>query len=219
MEVSAIKHASDGFWWFTYWKMGLFVFLNYENNKSPRTLGGQPRPGGQRSFSSPASPTSSPIFSVLTSLKGISQGFRPRPRCLQEPDIHGTFPPTECPTPSLRARPRTGSDSDINNLPVTLISNQAAFTTSGGPNSVYFRQINAPILSEFFPASGFANTKINRSTYTVSTALATLLMGRETWETSLRFWWEMISAVGSTFSRRPSTPIGILCYGIIQIVK
>jgi hypothetical protein len=46
-------------------------------------------------------------------------------------------------------------------LPVTLISNQAAFTTSGWPNSVYFRQVNTPILSELFPASGFANSKIN----------------------------------------------------------
>ena len=55
----------------------------------------------------------------------------------------------------------TGSDSDINNMPVTLISNQAAYSTPGWPNSVYFRGGNTPTLIELFPTSGIANSKIN----------------------------------------------------------
>jgi hypothetical protein len=55
----------------------------------------------------------------------------------------------------------TGSDTDINNLPVTIISSGTSFTTRGYPNSIYFRTWETPSLVELFPASGFSNSKIN----------------------------------------------------------
>jgi hypothetical protein len=55
----------------------------------------------------------------------------------------------------------TGSQTDINNMPVTIISYGAAYTTTGYPNSVYFRGVNTPSLIELLPSSGFAGSEIN----------------------------------------------------------
>ena len=54
----------------------------------------------------------------------------------------------------------TGSKTNLNNLPVVLIANGQAFTTSY-PNSVYFQDSRTPYLTEMFPASGFAYSTIN----------------------------------------------------------
>lgn len=53
----------------------------------------------------------------------------------------------------------TGSDTNINNMPVTIISSGTSFTTSY-PNTVYFDSYFTPYLYELFPASGFANSQI-----------------------------------------------------------
>lgn len=54
----------------------------------------------------------------------------------------------------------SGSNSDISNLPVTLISNSIAFTTAS-PNLVSYVNSYTPQLYELFPSAGFANQKIN----------------------------------------------------------
>lgn len=54
----------------------------------------------------------------------------------------------------------TGSNTDIDNRPVSLITNGQAFTTSY-PNTVYFKTWKTPYLTEMFPASGFAYSSIN----------------------------------------------------------
>lgn len=54
----------------------------------------------------------------------------------------------------------TGSDTNINNMPVTIISYGVSYTTSY-PNTVYFDSYYTPYLKELFPASGYADSKIN----------------------------------------------------------
>lgn len=54
----------------------------------------------------------------------------------------------------------TNSKSDINNLPVTVISYGKSFTTTY-PNTVYFQNHYTPKLSEVFPNSGIAYTSVN----------------------------------------------------------
>jgi hypothetical protein len=54
----------------------------------------------------------------------------------------------------------SGSTSNINNLPVTLISNGIAFTTVT-PNLVSYVDSATPRLNEVFPEAGYANTVVN----------------------------------------------------------
>lgn len=54
----------------------------------------------------------------------------------------------------------TGSNSNINNLPVSLIAH-GLVSTSSYPDSVYFVTYKTPYLTEMFPASGFAYSTIN----------------------------------------------------------
>lgn len=54
----------------------------------------------------------------------------------------------------------TGSTTNINNQPVTLIA-YGQFSTSSYPDSVYFYTSSTPYLTEMFPASGFADSMIS----------------------------------------------------------
>jgi hypothetical protein len=54
----------------------------------------------------------------------------------------------------------SGSDTNIDNLPVTIISYGTSYTT-GYPNSVYYNDYHTPFITELFPASGFAYSQIN----------------------------------------------------------
>lgn len=56
----------------------------------------------------------------------------------------------------------SGSSSDINNLPVTLLVNQKSFTTVY-PNVVNYQNSYTPYVYEIFPAAGYANSWINIS--------------------------------------------------------
>jgi hypothetical protein len=54
----------------------------------------------------------------------------------------------------------SGSSSDINNLPFTLIAYQQVFTTSS-PDLVSYTNSYTPSLSEIFPTAGYANINVN----------------------------------------------------------
>jgi hypothetical protein len=54
----------------------------------------------------------------------------------------------------------TGSTTDINNLPVTLISSGAAFTTSS-PNTVSYQNAYTPQLNDVFPSAGYGGSNVN----------------------------------------------------------
>lgn len=54
----------------------------------------------------------------------------------------------------------SGVDQDIDNLPVTIISDGASYST-WYPNSVYYRDYRTPYITEIFPSSGLAYSKIN----------------------------------------------------------
>lgn len=56
----------------------------------------------------------------------------------------------------------TGSDVDLPNNPVTLISYRGTvFTTTSSPNTVYYRSSITPQLRDVFPSAGYAGSKVN----------------------------------------------------------
>lgn len=118
------------------------------------------------SVSSSPSTLSYPIYSSLSGGKLIYInviGQDPMPDGNQV--YVGTFPciiPSDGVTDTFISCETTdsGSTTNINNLPVTIISYGVSFTTSY-PNLVSYVASVTPLLYEVFPDAGYANTVVN----------------------------------------------------------